>query len=567
MEINKGIRAKLFLLFIVMGAIPFVILVGMSARSTLDDLREYAKERDQLKNDIISEHISDLIEKNQIVLRSLALTPELIEYIKEPTPQRREVVAKILDDTNKIFGDTNNMAVTGADAWQLIRTDGATLVNLNKRQHFKEAMKGRSFVSSIISSMSTGNSIIVVEAPVFNGDGKPIGMVQRNFDLIALREYITKFSEEDVYIILMDKDGHVIANSNEEEKNANRYSNDTSYKFIMDMVYNSSGSMFLTMNGEESLVAYSRNINTGWMIVTIRPYHNILNTAYDKAVKALIFGVFMLFLGTFVAYWVTVHITKPIMAITTVADEIISGNATVNTIEISSDDELGQMAEAFNKIRNEREKMVVDIDKIKTERDDFKLASELDKLTGLFNKKTMENLCKMKLNDFNKKNAPNIFMAFYIIDLDHFKEVNDLLGHQFGDKVLVEFSSGLKKCFRTNDCIGRFGGDEFVVIVDSLPNMDIVIRKAEQIRQVAYNLTVDDKKNMVTASIGVAIAPQNGRDYDSLFAAADKAVYYVKNHGKNGYYCDFLADKEDDDKKHTDIKGNGKKHTEVKGTV
>ena len=555
MEINKGIRAKLFLLFIVMGAIPFVILVGMSARSTLDDLREYAKERDQLKNDIISEHISDLIEKNQIVLRSLALTPELIEYIKEPTPQRREVVVKILDDTNKIFGDTNNMAVTGADAWQLIRTDGATLVNLNKRQHFKEAMKGRSFVSSIISSMSTGNSIIVVEAPVFNGDGKPIGMVQRNFDLIALREYITKFSEEDVYIILMDKDGHVIANSNEEEKNANRYSNDTSYKFIMDMVYNSSGSMFLTMNGEESLVAYSRNINTGWMIVN------------DKAVKALIFGVFMLFLGTFVAYWVTVHITKPIMAITTVADEIISGNATVNTIEISSDDELGQMAEAFNKIRNEREKMVVDIDKIKTERDDFKLASELDKLTGLFNKKTMENLCKMKLNDFNKKNAPNIFMAFYIIDLDHFKEVNDLLGHQFGDKVLVEFSSGLKKCFRTNDCIGRFGGDEFVVIVDSLPNMDIVIRKAEQIRQVAYNLTVDDKKNMVTASIGVAIAPQNGRDYDSLFAAADKAVYYVKNHGKNGYYCDFLADKEDDDKKHTDIKGNGKKHTEVKGTV
>ena len=555
MEINKGIRAKLFLLFIAMGAIPFIILVGMSARSTLDDLREYAKERDQLKNDIISEHISDLIEKNQIVLRSLALTPELIEYLKEPTPQRHEVVAKILDDTNKIFGDSNNMAVTGADAWQLIRTDGATLVNLNKRQHFKEAMKGRSFVSSIISSMSTGNSIIVVEAPVFNTDGKPIGMVQRNFDLIALKEYITRFSEEDVYIILMDKDGHVIANSNEATKNTNQYSNDTSYKFIIDMVYNSSGSMFLTMNGEESLVAYSRNINTGWMIVTIRPYHNILNTAYDKAVKALIFGVFMLFLGTFVAYWVTVRITKPLMAITTVADEIISGNATVNTIEISSDDELGQMAEAFNKIRNEREKMAVDIGKIKTERDDFKLASELDKLTGLFNKKTMENLCKMKLNDFNKKNAPNIFMAFYIIDLDHFKEVNDLLGHQFGDKVLVEFSNGLKRCFRTNDCIGRFGGDEFVVIVDSLPNMDIIIRKAEQIRQVAYNLTVDDKKNMVTASIGVAIAPQNGRDYDSLFEAADKAVYYVKNHGKNGYYCDFLADKKDDDKKHIEVKG------------
>ena len=166
-------------------------------------------------------------------------------------------------------------------------------------------------------------------------------------------------------------------------------------------------------------------------------------------------------------------------------------------------------------------------------------------MTELFNKKTMENLCKMKLKTFNENENSNIFMAFYIIDLDHFKEVNDLLGHQFGDKVLVEFAKGLKKIFRPNDCIGRFGGDEFVVIVDSLPNMEVVIRKAEQIKQIAYNLALEGKSHFVTASIGIAIAPQNGRDYDSLFAAADKAVYHVKNSGKNGYYCELFA--EDDD--------------------
>ena len=71
--------------------------------------------------------------------------------------------------------------------------------------------------------------------------------------------------------------------------------------------------------------------------------------------------------------------------------------------------------------------------------------------------------------------------------------------------------------------------------------MEIVMRKAEQIRQIAYNLTVEGKAHMVTASIGIAIAPQNGRDYESLFAAADKAVYYVKNNGKNGYHCELFA--------------------------
>ena len=190
------------------------------------------------------------------------------------------------------------------------------------------------------------------------------------------------------------------------------------------------------------------------------------------------------------------------------------------------------MAAAFNKIRSER--------------DAYQLESELDKLTELFNKKTMENLCKMKLKTFNENENSNIFMAFYIIDLDHFKEVNDLLGHQFGDDVLVEFAKGLKKIFRPNDCIGRFGGDEFVVIVDSLPNIEVVMRKAEQIKQIAYNLTVKGRSHFVTASIGIAIAPQNGRDYDSLFAAADKAVYHVKNSGKNGYYCQLFAEENGD---------------------
>ena len=151
----------------------------------------------------------------------------------------------------------------------------------------------------------------------------------------------------------------------------------------------------------------------------------------------------------------------------------------------------------------------------------------------------------MKLKTFNANEAANIFMALYVVDLDHFKEVNDLLGHQFGDKVLVEFAKGLRKIFRPNDCIGRFGGDEFVIIVDSLPNMEVVIRKAEQIKQIAFNLTVDGAGKFVTASIGIAIAPQNGRNYDDLFASADKALYHVKRNGKNGYHCElFDADNE-----------------------
>ena len=120
--------------------------------------------------------------------------------------------------------------------------------------------------------------------------------------------------------------------------------------------------------------------------------------------------------------------------------------------------------------------------------------------------------------------------------------MNDLLGHQFGDKVLAEFASGLRKVFRTNDCIGRFGGDEFVAIIDNLPQLDVIRRKAEQIRTLAFNLTVEGKTKFVTASIGIAIAPFEGNDYETLFRVADEAVYWVKNNGKNNFYCKYLDD-------------------------
>ena len=535
MEFSKGIRAKLFFFFIVMGAVPLIILIIVSAINTVTELEAFAKQNSLLRNSIISEHVTNLIDKNQAVLQSLAMSPNVIEYLQNPTEERQAYVTKILKDADEIFNDMNPTALTGADGWQLIRTDDATLVNLRKRQHFQEAMKGRSYISDIISSMATGKMVVVLEVPVLDLNGKPVGMIQRNFTLDALQDFVESFDDEEVSIIIMDRTGRVIANSDNISGIGTEYAIDNSYKFILDRIYNSSGVIRTEVNGVNSLATYSRNMDTGWMIVTIRPYHYIVDQVYDKAVKGVVFGMVILFLGVLVAYLLSIRVSKPIIEMTNVVDEIASGKTDIEKIEVSSDDELGQMAAAFNKMRSER--------------DAFQLESELDKLTELFNKKTMENLCKMKLKTFNENNTSNIFMAFYIIDLDHFKEVNDLLGHQFGDKVLVEFSKGLKKIFRPNDCIGRFGGDEFVVILDNLPNMEVVMRKAEQIRQIAFNLTVEGKGRFVTASIGIAIAPQNGRDYDSLFAAADKAVYHVKNSGKNGYYCQLFEEEEEEEKK------------------
>ena len=528
MEIRKGIRFKIFLLFSIMGIVPFAILVILVGYKAIDELEENDKDISRLRSAIISEYVTNIIDKNQAVLESLSMSPNLIEYVQNPTPEKHDYVSKILKDMDDIFDDTNVTALTGADGWQIIRTDGGTLVNIKKRQHFQEAMRGRTYVSDIISSMSSGKMIIVLEVPVFNAEGKPVGLVQRNFDLLALREFIDELDDSESSIVIMDRTGRVIVNSDNVSDVGNEFNADSKYESILERVYNASGVLQVEIDGEQALATYSRNIDTGWMIVIVRPYHYIMDNVYTRSLTASFYGFIVVIIGLALAYLLTLRIADPIIEITSAVDKIADGDNSIQSIDVNRDDELGQMAAAFNKLR--------------TERDTFQLESELDKLTELFNKKTMENLCRMKLRTFNENETSNIFMAFYIVDLDHFKEVNDLLGHQFGDKVLVEFANGLKKIFRPNDCIGRFGGDEFVIIVDSLPNMEVVIRKAEQIKQIAFNLAIDGKSHFVTASIGIAIAPQNGRDYESLFAAADKAVYHVKNNGKNGYYCQLFEE-------------------------
>ena len=107
MEISKGIRARLFFFFVVMGAIPFVILVTAGAINTIAELEESYKQNSLLRNIIISEHITELISKNQAVLKSLSMSPTLIEYVQKPTEDKRGYVVKILKDADEIFDDNN----------------------------------------------------------------------------------------------------------------------------------------------------------------------------------------------------------------------------------------------------------------------------------------------------------------------------------------------------------------------------------------------------------------------------------------------------------------------------
>ena len=175
--------------------------------------------------------------------------------------------------------------------------------------------------------------------------------------------------------------------------------------------------------------------------------------------------------------------------------------------------------------------IALDIDKIKRINEQLKVAAETDRLTNLFNKSTMENLCREHLSKLSAGEKS----ALYVIDLDHFKEANDTYGHQCGDKILQQFADGLKKIFSDNAYIGRFGGDEFVILVKNFSNENEITDRARKILQTAMNISIDNMDLQITASIGISIA-KIGDDYTQTFKRSDESLYIVKSQGRNNFH-------------------------------
>lgn len=154
--------------------------------------------------------------------------------------------------------------------------------------------------------------------------------------------------------------------------------------------------------------------------------------------------------------------------------------------------------------------------------------SQRDTLTGLYNKGVTESRIRALLGEDSPSGA------LLIVDLDSFKDVNDQHGHLFGDLVLMESAHRLIALFRSRDIVGRIGGDEFFIYLDGLQKSEAVLRKANEIcTAFTAPFSHNEISAYVTCSVGVALCPTDGADFETLYQKADAALYEAKRNGKN----------------------------------
>lgn len=168
-----------------------------------------------------------------------------------------------------------------------------------------------------------------------------------------------------------------------------------------------------------------------------------------------------------------------------------------------------------------------------------------DSLTGLANRTLFLNRLS-KIIDHSKRNDKSF--ALFFMDIDNFKQINDTMGHHAGDILLKNTASILKQCLRRSDTVAisqndapdnlvaRHGGDEFVLILSDIKSPDSAAVIARRILQaIPQKQVIDGQEISVTASIGISVFPEDGKDADALIRHADTAMYHAKKNGSNNY--------------------------------
>jgi len=164
--------------------------------------------------------------------------------------------------------------------------------------------------------------------------------------------------------------------------------------------------------------------------------------------------------------------------------------------------------------------------------DELRLLATTDALTGLANRRTVHERSDIEFQRIRRK--PNLRCAVLSIDIDHFKRINDTLGHPAGDTVLREVAERLRGELRTTDVVGRVGGEEFMVLLpDTLHEHALLLAQRMRARIASIPIDADGHPVRVTVSIGVSTMDHTDASVEAVFARADRALYLAKNSGRD----------------------------------
>ncbi|MBS0307949.1 MAG: EAL domain-containing protein [Proteobacteria bacterium] len=283
-----------------------------------------------------------------------------------------------------------------------------------------------------------------------------------------------------------------------------------------------------TLEGRASVAAMHRSTETGYSVTTSVPT-SVLDTPLLKQLATnLLLGGAGLIVGIWLAWLFVQGLRAAILRLETAVDAVTTGQ--MQSVTIDGPVELVQLTHRFNNMQHSLIEAQAIQERYQRE---LEHAATHDPLTGLANRALLDNHIQHVIATAVRSQG---LSAILLLDLDHFKIVNDTLSHAVGDALLVEMAKRMQQTVRNTDIVGRLGGDEFLIVLSNTSTEAEITSKAQQLlAAITEPVFLAGQQCTVSASVGIALVPRDGLIVSDLLMNADIAMYRAKDSGRNRF--------------------------------
>ncbi|MGB4661234.1 MAG: sensor domain-containing diguanylate cyclase [Mobilitalea sp.] len=375
--------------------------------------------------------------------------------------------------------------------------------SIKEYAYYEKVMAGERTIISMVEEKleNSKETFAIVAVPIINEEDTVIGGILCAYKMSEISETL-KNSDMEAFgdSIIIDQNGQIITGTRTKDRVSYFYDLPKDDNFFLDedkkneirteIEKGKSDFVQLGAGDNNRLIVYEHNISSEWTVVTMVDRVALESFSYDipKNLLSVLRGG-IIFIG--IMYVVVVFMYLTIIRISQERSEILKAE------------------------KNELADIVM-----------------RDSMTGLYNKKTAMDMIKASLRTMNKEKKH----ALLFVDIDNFKTINDDYGHEKGDQLIILFAEIMKKHFRRDDIIARFGGDEFIILVKDYGNETVLRQRAESLCGIIIEESKTKMDFLISISIGIAVYPDHGKTYEELIQNADKALYWSKKEGKSQYH-------------------------------
>ena len=405
------------------------------------------------------------------------------------------------------------------------------------RGYFQRARKQGEFsVGEYQTGRVTKQEGVNFGYPVKGTDGKVAAVAFVGFDLESFNRVAAATPlPADSNITVLDRSGIVIgrypitAAVQAGEKLQN--------KSVLEAVFASSDGVFegARLDGVKRLYVHEAVMRDSDGEIPIRILVSLsLEEIFADANRALVRNLAAIAAATMLLvllswYGTELFVLRSARALLGAARRVRAGDLGARTGLASASDELSQLGQAFDEMAETLQRRESELHQVMQE---LREQTITDPLTGLYNRRYLRDVLTRELMRAKRKKSP---LAALMVDLDHFKRINDSLGHEAGDAVLREVGALLKRSVRGSDIVCRYGGEEFALLMPDA-TLESAQRRAEEIRAAIRRLEPQfqgKSAGSLSTSVGVALFPNHAGETESLLAKADEALYRAKGEGRD----------------------------------